>query len=201
VTLLSNKKVPVEEVQNMKLQGYSNTQIIQTLQNAGYGYADIISAMDQADQMGGGALQAPMQPQQYPMQSTPAPMSVPSPQQAPVEGNDQYDLGSSEELIEAIIDEKWNELVKDINKIIDWKNKTENKITSLEQEFKDLKDNFDKLHQAVVGKIGEYDKNILEVGSQIKAMEKVFSKVLPTFTENVNELTRIADKMKKKRKK
>jgi predicted site-specific integrase-resolvase len=103
---------------------------------------------------------------------------------------------SNEELIEAIIDEKWNELVKDINKIIDWKTSAEGRISSMEQEVKDLKDSFDKLHQAVVGKVGEYDQHILDVGSELKAMEKVFAKILPVFTENVSALTRITDDLK-----
>ncbi len=104
---------------------------------------------------------------------------------------------ANEELIEAIIDEKWNDLMKDINRIIEWKNKTDAKIAAIEQMFSDLKDNFDKLHTAVISKVGEYDKNILEVGNEIKALEKVFSKVIPTLTDNVNELSRITNAMKK----
>ena len=42
-------------------------------------------------------------------------------------------------------------------------------------------------------------KNILEVGTEIKAMEKVFQKVLPTFTSTVNELSRITGNLKKKK--
>lgn len=103
---------------------------------------------------------------------------------------------TNEELIEAIIDEKWNELVKDITKIIEWKNSTETRVSAMEQQMKDLEKSFDNLHHAVVGKIGEYDKNILDVGAEIKAMEKVFSKVLPVFTENVSALTRVTDDIK-----
>jgi uncharacterized coiled-coil DUF342 family protein len=96
-----------------------------------------------------------------------------------------------EEIAEAIIDEKWEELIKNLNKISEWRDQTENKISRLEQQFSDLKDNFDKLHKAIIGKIGEYDNNIINVATEIKAMEKVFQKILPTFTENVNELSRI----------
>ena len=102
-----------------------------------------------------------------------------------------------EELIESVIEEKWEELSKDITKIVEWKNEVETKISKLEQRFESLKDDFDKLHQAIIGKIGEYDKNILEVGAEVKAMEKVFSKVLPLFTENVSELARITQGLKK----
>lgn len=103
---------------------------------------------------------------------------------------------TNEELIEAIIDEKWNDLLKDINKIVDWKSVAEKRLSSMEQEIKDLKAEFDKLHQAVVGKVGEYDKHILDVGAEIQAMEKVFAKVLPLFTEKVSDLARITDDLK-----
>ncbi|MCF7860926.1 hypothetical protein K9M79_01680 [Candidatus Woesearchaeota archaeon] len=103
-----------------------------------------------------------------------------------------------EEIAEAIIDEKWDQLIKNVNRIVEWKTVTEAKLSRMDQEFNDLKGNFDSLHKAIIGKIGEYDKNILSVGTEIKAMEKVFQKVLPTFTENVSELSRITKIMKKK---
>ena len=96
-----------------------------------------------------------------------------------------------EEIAEAIIDEKWEEMMKNINKITEWKDNVDSRLNKLDQELKDVNDSFDKLHKAIIGKIGEYDQNILNVGTEIKAMEKVFQKILPTFTENVNELARI----------
>ena len=117
-----------------------------------------------------------------------------------VQQNPNIDPGmmaaTNEELIETIIEEKWNELIKDINKIINWKNKTEEKVLKMEQQMKDLKDQFDELHRAVIGKIGDYDKNILNVGAEVKAMEKVFSNVLPVFVNNVKELNEITKKFK-----
>ena len=66
------------------------------------------------------------------------------------------------------------------------------------QELKDLKDNYNQLHAAVIGKLTEYDQNVVNVSSDLKAMEKVFQKVLPTFTDNINELNRVVKSMKKK---
>jgi len=103
-----------------------------------------------------------------------------------------------EEMAEAIIDEKWEELVKSINKIIEWKSKVESNLNKVEQEIRDLKDNFSKLQNSIIGKINEYDKNIVNVGSEVKAMSQVFEKVLPTFTENVAELRRIVKSSPKK---
>jgi hypothetical protein len=201
----------VEQVKAMKMQGFSNDQIIASLQKDGYNSAEIVDALNKAEAPPPGYPQqsmdygpAPRQENINPNYPPPSgyradPMMAQSQSQPMAQQtNSGYDLSSAEELIEAIIDEKWNDLVKDINKIIDWKNKTDTKITMLEQQFNDLKANFDKVHQAIIGKIGEYDKNLLEVGTEIKAMEKVFSKVLPIFTENVSELSRITDKIKKK---
>ena len=46
-------------------------------------------------------------------------------------------------------------------------------------------------------KVGEYDKHIGDVGTEVKALEKVFQKVLPGFIENVSELSRITEEMKR----
>ena len=69
----------------------------------------------------------------------------------------------------------------------------------MEQNFQNLKESFSQLQKAVIGKVAEYDKHILDVGTEVKAMEKVFSKVLPVFTENVHELSRITDKIKQEK--
>ncbi len=180
--------VPLERIEEMQRQGLTNNQIIQTLQRDGYTATQVFDALNQANmqpthQMG--MLDAPPGP--APMGSGRGPMPPPPMGDAG---------GSSEELIEAIIDEKWNELVKDVDKIVAWKDAMAARLERLEQRMDDLKGQYDKLHEAVIGKIGEYDRNILEVGAEVKAMEKVFSKVLPVFTENVAELSRVTDRVK-----
>ncbi|MFH1916083.1 MAG: hypothetical protein ABIJ21_02360 [Nanoarchaeota archaeon] len=187
--------VPLDQVKAMKAQGYENNQIIESLQRDGYSSAQIFDAINQADLVPGSDLGG------FPPKGAPAQAAFPAPraeeyQEHAHETPSSYELANTEELVEAIIDEKWNDLIKDINKIIDWKNETETKVVALEQKFDMLKDQFDKLHQAIIGKIGEYDKHILDVGAEVKAMEKVFSKVLPIFTENVHELQNITEKLK-----
>ena len=95
-----------------------------------------------------------------------------------------------EEIAEAIIDEKWNSLIKDINKVIEWKERSDGEIKRLGQEIINLKERFEALHKGILGKITEYDQNLTNVGSEIKAMDMVFKKILPSFTENVNKLDR-----------
>ena len=191
--------IPTNTVLQMREQGLSNNQVIQNLQRSGFSSSQIFDAMNQAD-IKSNVQQAPT-PDAEAMENPiggPPPME---PESLPMEAAPQtqdYAEERIEELVEAIIDEKWAELVKNINKVIEWKNKVEAQISSMEQELKDVKDSFGELHKAMIGKISEYDKNIVGVSTELKAMGKVFEKVLPAFTENVDELSRITRNIKKK---
>jgi len=216
-----NNNIPIQQVKNMRGQGLDNNQIIQSLQKDGFSSSEIFDAMNQADM----ASADPSMQQQGMMQNSNNKNSFGQPQSTQGIGAQNLDSGiplmpsnnaqemqqkvanyseyagasadsSNEEIIEAIIDEKWNDLLKDINKVIEWKNSMNNKIISLEQKFNDLRSEFDKLHSAILSKIDDYDKNITNVGAEVKAMDKVFSKVLPVFTENVAELSRITKDVK-----
>ena len=121
------------------------------------------------------------------------------PLQPPIQHPQQGGTVSHEELIEAIIDEKWNELLKDVNAILEWKNSAERRLIEMEKTISTIQNDFDKLHHAIVGKVGEYDKHILDVGAEIQAMEKVFAKVLPVFTENVSQLNQITQDLKSRK--
>ena len=182
--------VPSESVQNMRQQGRSNNQIIQELQNQGYNSQQIFDAMNVSEptNIPGGPIEQGMPGGQ----EMPAPGGM-EPMAEQIVGGDRERI---EEMAEAIIDEKWEELVKSINKVIEWKEKMEGRITQVEQELKDTKTSFDQLHNSIIGKINEYDKNIVNVGTEVKAMGKVFEKVMPTFTENISELKRIVGKKK-----
>ncbi len=205
--LASGPDIPLDQVNAMKTQGYSNNQIIQSLQRDGYTSSQIFDAISQSEMLNKVPSQNSFNAQPIMQQAESVQMPPPMQQQGinmpPMQGMPSMGMNtismsgpSTEEIVEAIIDEKWNELVKDINKIIEWKQKADTRIGSMEQQMTDLKEQFDKLHQAILGKIGDYDKNMMDVGAELQAMEKVFSKVLPGFVDNVNELTRITDKMK-----
>lgn len=213
---VSATDIPLARIQEMKAQGLTNNQIILTLQRQGFSSTQVFDALSQsAVQPSSAAQNAPLNmstglpgmssgaPSASPTMNLNSPMMMnrrmePPSFNPPSMRSGGFDAGSdTEEMIEAIIDEKWNDMVADINKVVAWKESTEARITKLEQQMTDLKDQFDKLHQAVVGKVGEYDQHILDVGAEVKAMEKVFSKVLPVFTDNVAELSRITDAMKR----
>jgi DNA-binding transcriptional MerR regulator len=170
---------PVDKVMVMRQQGYDNSQIVQILQRDGYTSAQVFDAINQVElrsgaPVAGNPTMPPHQQQQYLTE-----------QQA-----------SIEEYVETIIDEKWTELEKDIQKIIDWKNRSEQRMNELSTQVADLKQRFEKLQDTVLGKVGEYDRTMQDVGADLKAMERVFSKVLPNFTENVKQLGEITERLR-----
>ena len=190
---------PIEQVLMMKQQGYTNNQIVQTLQSQGYNTNQIFDAINQAGlssdfqaapeptemetgmQEYGQSYEQPYQQQSF--QSFQAPKEL----QTPI----SIDEERIQEVAEAIIDEKWDELAKDIKKVIEWKERSEDRIAKLEQQIIDLRMVIDSLTKSIMSKITAYDQNIVDVGVEVKAMEKVFQKVLPNLTESVNKLDRM----------
>ncbi len=181
---------PVDQVIMMKQQGYAHNQIVQALQSQGYNTQQVYDAINQASMNASTMPQAEM-PQPEVMEYHP-PMDTS--QYAPP-NYQQQDYGASDERIqeiaEAIIDEKWEELAKEIKKVVEWKEKSEDRIAKLEQQMIDLRLSIDSLTKSIIQKISAYDQSIVDVGVEIKAMEKVFQKVLPSLTENVNKLDRM----------
>ena len=185
--------LPVDRILQMRQQGLNNDQIVQSLQREGYTSDQIFEAMNQADIKGNIETVAPEDLDTTGYEG----MAEAAPHPASGYGSQPYGPGYSEEMVETMIEEKYNEMAKEFSRVNEWKERTDERLARIEQNILDLRDEFQKLHTALIGKIAEYDQNILNVGTEIKAMEKVFQKVLPTFTQNINELSRITKGLKK----
>ena len=190
---------PIEQVLMMKQQGYTNNQIVQTLQSQGYNTSQIFDAINQAGLSTFEAVPQPPEQLETGMQDYGQGYEQPYQQQsfqgfqAPKEIQPPVSIDEEriQEVVEAVIDEKWEEFAKDIRKVIEWKEKSEDRIAKIEQQILDLRLSMDSLTKSIMSKISGYDQNIVDVGTEIKAMEKVFQKVLPTLTESVNKLDRM----------
>lgn len=167
----------------MQAQGLSNNQIIQALQRQGFKPTQIYDALAQAE------TKQSVEPMDTPSRGFP-----PGGPTGPPTGPPAHP--ESEALVEQIIDEKWQELQKDLAKINEWKDGMTSRMDKVEQQMNDLRQDLDGLHKAIVSRIGEYDKTLMDVGTEIKAMEKVFQKVLPELTGSVQELSEITKDIK-----
>ena len=170
----------VSEVMELRSQGLPDTLVRQELQSRGYPEQQVEQAISQADTGVG------MAPQSY------APSTPSYGQNA--DGNIYERL---EEVAEGLIDEKWDELIAEVKKIVEWKETMEQAQHKLQNDVDKLKDDFTLLHQGVLGKLEDYDSRMRDVGVELKAVGKVFKDVIPVFVDNVKELREITGKVKK----
>jgi DNA-binding transcriptional MerR regulator len=190
---------PIDQIMALKQQGMVNDQIIQELEKQGYNSSQIFDALNQVNIQGTNA-----EAEQPPSYGSPQNFSYEQPprlHEPPMQEVKEETMSREqiEEIAESIIDEKWKEFEEDARVIIEWKEKTEVRISHLDQQIKDLASSLNSLHKNIINKISDYDKNISDVGTEIKAMEKVFQKILPSLTENVNKLERITKGSKSKK--
>jgi len=209
----------------LKQQNYSKDQIIEELSRQGYSLQQISDAMNQADiktEVGA----PPEQNQDLAMQL----MEAPSPEQLgqeqqmqqPIVDTSQYEYGQPQmqqptpqmpqqppirgmeeqiqEVTEAIIDEKWQQLTKNIGDMNLWKEGIQTEVESVKQEILRTEQRIEKLEQTIIGKVTEYQKALTEVNTEMQALGKVFEKILEPLTSNIKELARITKELKEKKK-
>jgi hypothetical protein len=224
-----NNSVPIDIVSNLRNQGYSNSQIIENLRKQSYSLQEISDAMNQSeirsaiDQPSDIDLPSPPSPSgsqenldfpgpspsmdamasRGPYSQDIQPMSRQVPEYQNYVGVPQRDSYTEkiEEITESIIKEKWEDFVKEMGDINIWKEKVRNDILSIKQELIRTQERFENLQRAVVGKVSEYDKDIRDVGTEIKALEKVLERIIDPLTSNIRDLQKVTDELKTKRKK
>lgn len=110
-----------------------------------------------------------------------------------------YPPMSSDEIqrmIETVVEEKWKAYSEKFGDIGVWKNQIENDLESIKQEVLRLQKRFDSMQAAVVGKVGEYGKGMKDISAEMKALEKVFEKILDPLTRNIKDLNKITKELK-----
>ena len=134
------------------------------------------------------------QPRQQSQQQFKPQYSIPSmPSQIP-----GADPTQTQAVIESIIEEKWHSFVEDLGDYKTWKEKTELQLKAIKQEVLRTHARIEGIEHSVIGKIKEYDSNITEFSTDIKALSKVFQKILEPLKENIKELSKITQDLKNK---
>ena len=142
-------------------------------------------------------LESHYQSSQFSSQRTPSNIQIESPEPNTTSSQSSENIQSLiNETVEKIIEEKWIELTNNVQKVVDWKSKVEEQITLIKEDIAAMQEGFSTLEKRLISKINSYDRSILDVGSEIKALDKVFQKITPTLVNNVTELGRIAKDLK-----
>jgi hypothetical protein len=182
------------EVENLRNEGLTDGLIREELTRQGHPVHHVNAMMAQDDipvPMPGGGMAMPSPPPSY---GAPPPSRSSSVRMSSDEGNIYERI---EEMTENLIDEKWDDLISEVKRIVDWKEKVEEKQNNMMNDIKKLKEDFTILHQGILGKLDEYDSRMSDVGTELNAVGKVFKDVIPEFVENVKELKSITNKSHK----
>ncbi|HIJ10577.1 TPA: hypothetical protein HA278_00840 [Candidatus Woesearchaeota archaeon] len=171
------------ETQQLRSQGLPDPMIMKELTEKGFPPEQVHAHLSQMD-----ATPTAIPPSMGAM--------PPMPSHASSTPHDQM-YSRIEEVTETLIDEKWDQLIGEVRKIVEWKTQIEMKQRDLENTLTKLKEDFGTLHKGVLGKLDSYDGRMQDVGTELKAVGKVFKDVVPVFVENVKELGRLKDGIKK----
>lgn len=212
-----SSKIPVSEVLQLREQGLTDNLIAEELKKKGYSMQLITMAVSEADASAdsgmGGMPQAPASEGMggygggYPRSASGAgagfgggyPQSYNGPTAPPASSSEQDNLYERiEGTVETMIDERWDELIGEVKKIIEWKEKMEEAQKKAQSDLDKLKEDFKLLHQGVLGKLDDYDGRMRDVDTELKAVGKVFKDVVPQFVDNVKELGSITKGMRGK---
>jgi DNA-binding transcriptional MerR regulator len=195
-------------IKNMKGEGKDNSKIIDELKNQGHSSQDIHSAMNQTNidlepPSPGGDMQTSSlsQPMEMPEESikttTPDNLMGPQPSETPAEIPQRENIEQIEEIAESIVEEKIQEFSSSIGNLDMWKERTNAEIGSIKQEILRLRNHLENLQTTMAGKVEVYNKSVVTMGSEMKALSKVMEKIMQPLTMNVKELSRITEKFKK----
>lgn len=111
------------------------------------------------------------------------------------------DLDRVHAIIEATVREKWDDFLTKIGDIAAWKERTNMNVLALKQEMLRTNERFTNLQNAVLGRVKTYDQGIQDIHTEMKALERVFERIVEPLTTNIKDLTRITQELKKINKK
>ncbi len=148
---------------------------------------------------------AQAQAQQFAPPPMPPIPQAPPPPPRPVMGPSKEDVVTLltediQEIAEAIIEEKWNKAKKEFADVEKWKDDVDERLKGIEENTEAVKQRMDSIEKAIFGKVEEYGKGIEDVSAELKAMQRVFSTIMPQFTSNIKDLQAMLEKNKKKKK-
>ena len=135
------------------------------------------------------------------------PMSTQQMQQTPMSSIDSFSpepptrasFEMVEEIVESVVKEKWEDMIKSVGDIRSWKERMQVDTNATKQEILRIEERFDSLQKSIASKLTDYDHGVREVGTEMKALEQVLQKILGPLTRNIKELEKVVEEIKKKK--
>jgi hypothetical protein len=195
--------VPVNEALQLLNAGMKEGEVSQTLEGQGYNLHDISDAINQAKIKQG--VEGNMPPQEQQMQES-IDQSIPMPEEQNYPQMQQYQMPAQpsmsyeqmQAIVEQIVEEKWKDMARNVGDINIFKARVGDDMESVKQELLRTQKRLEDLQVAVLGKVKDYNESVINISNDMKALEQVFSKILTPLTQNVKDLSKITEELKKK---
>lgn len=183
-----------EIIESLKKDGYKPREIYDAMSNQENSYGDLTPPTPSEEFGSEQGFDDEEQPQIIPETGNfIPPQKFPAPSRIP----ERQSIEDIEEIAESIIAEKIDELNININDFNLWKEKTTTEIEAIKQEILRIRNHLENLQTTMLGKVEDYRKSITDVNIEVKTLSKVLEKILQPLTENVKELSRITERLKK----
>ncbi len=191
--------VPIEEIQKLTARGMSDKDIIKKLKSEGYSYDSIERAMLQAVKEGVNEPErepeVPSFPEIAPQQQRREPESL-FPEFEQMQEVPELETINPEviveELIEGVVEDKWNKFLSRIEKV-------ENELNIVRAEIKGIPRNMQQgSAKDFEVKVSELSDQFDELAARVGGLEKAFKQFLPSLTRNIEALSNMIHEMKEK---
>lgn len=202
---------PVKEVEKMRMSGTSDRDIIKKLKADGFSYSEIEKAMLQslkqnvssepvaspAEETWGEITSKDETPTLEDIYGKPEEPKGPSVEDLMAPGMQESDIGPEmaiEELVEGVVNEKWEVFEKELKKL-----KYDEEV--LMRQIKQLESltsttGKDSKFIALERKFGEMETRLTDMEARISGLEKAFKQFLPSLTDNIRNLSNMIREMK-----
>ena len=193
------KKEEMKSVPELPKPASFNPSTAGTQSSLGTGVSPTNSSLDSPS-----PLSAPSPSPSLPTPPLPSPPSFtpPTHESSPhLSGSQELLTEDIEKIAESIIDEKWEKVKGELDDLKTWKVDLDTQVKGFKSQLDTLGKRVDDAQNAMLGKVEEYNKSLGGVTVEIQAMGKVFEKIIPQFTENVNKLSELVDRKASKTKK
>ncbi len=202
----------LDQVIEMKSQGFSDEEIVQKLREQGISAKEIGNALAQSN-VKAAVSQNNSEPEPFdeysslPQQQSSEEQQYynESPEQQEVQQQDfqQYQNYASQlstdtitEITEQLINDKLDQIKKRINLLSELKTEFDTKLTDLDTRLSKIEETIDKIQMSIIGKIGEFSSDIKSINKEMQSTQESFSKALNPLTDLVHSLEDIAEKKK-----
>lgn len=206
-------EIPVNETLALLNKGLKREEITRSLEAKGYSLQQISDALNQAEikqgvkGMPGQQMQEsvmdqdldiPLPDQAEASQAAPQQQQYSSYQQPQYQAAPSVNYDQIQVLVEQIVEEKWKDMMRSVGDIPVFKARVSDDMEAVKQELMRTQKRLEDLQMAVMGKVKEYNDSVMGIGNDMKALEQVFSKIMEPLVNNVKELDRITQELKKK---